>query len=449
MHAACRPLSVGLPADLVDWLVLVASERRVSIDSLVANAVVSTYTPQNKETSVSESNPQPFTLSLQETADETTPFLTVDDLHAVYQRVRAENEAFAKKESVPDENFGELNLNLTDINSEMARENGDLWEAVSHDPSIATSEQKAEMERLKLRLASTDSEVAARISSEWYFAEACLEEKEALPNDLENEEYQAGEILDLVEDGELEEALKWANNLEHWDDFAIVIQAMKVQNALLDDEDWFGGEVIPEDGTNDYTLKVKPIGPHWWQWTVECEPNRRNDKAPQARKGIARSFSDAKACAVGAYLDMDYPQLRQILQDPTLTKAWEEAKARIHAQNEAAALAQLREEAERARQIQEWADGAQLEIEQPLGPTLQEEARKHYAFGKETDPLKQKALRAFVRDYLTNFQVCRRQLCNHPLKREILELLKERVDALIRPALEAWKRTYWKPKQVA
>jgi hypothetical protein len=104
---------------------------------------------------------------------------------------------------------------------------------------------------------------------------------------------------------------------------------------------------------------------------------------------------------------------------------------------------------EQERKLAEWVGTVEITVTKPLPENLLHEARKHFQFGKEPDILKQGALRAYVREHLTNYgdllwagHVTISQLRasdQRTLSRTVRQALKTRVDVLATEAIREWK----------
>jgi hypothetical protein len=91
------------------------------------------------------------------------------------------------------------------------------------------------------------------------------------------------------------------------------------------------------------------------------------------------------------------------------------------------------------RKAEEWVNGLEITVAQPFPPTLLEDARKAYKFKGHADPLKEKALVAHVRHSLTNYMKLVRQLPAQVFGVHPHNLLRNRVNAVVRRALAEWK----------
>jgi hypothetical protein len=93
------------------------------------------------------------------------------------------------------------------------------------------------------------------------------------------------------------------------------------------------------------------------------------------------------------------------------------------------------------RKADEWVNGLEITVAQPFPPTLLEDAQKSFKFKGHADPLKEKGLVAHVRNTLTNFKKLVRQLPAEVYGVRPYDLLRKRVDAVVRRALAEWKET--------
>jgi hypothetical protein len=120
----------------------------------------------------------------------------------------------------------------------------------------------------------------------------------------------------------------------------------------------------------------------------------------------------------------------------------EKARASRARRSAAMKAVQDRKRAERFEQATGWARSVEIALQRPLPATLLDDARQCYRFSSHVDPLEGKAVRAYVRHRLTNYDSLRWGLRRHEFGEEVYRLLRERVDAVVEAALTEWKEAH-------
>ena len=101
-----------------------------------------------------------------------------------------------------------------------------------------------------------------------------------------------------------------------------------------------------------------------------------------------------------------------------------------------------RRRVEERRRTLDWAANVPIEVYEPLPTGMLEVARFKRPFAANTELIEQKALHAFVRHDLTNYDHLRYQLRDRPGSTEAYHLIRQRTDTAVLTALRLWQAGY-------
>lgn len=106
------------------------------------------------------------------------------------------------------------------------------------------------------------------------------------------------------------------------------------------------------------------------------------------------------------------------------------------------AAAKERADAKRAEKLQQgmdWVMNVPITVA-AVPETVIDDAKRRFRFRKGVDdPLAQKALHAYVRHELSNYDMLRQEIRERPFPEQLHGALRERVDTVVKDALVEWK----------
>ena len=119
----------------------------------------------------------------------------------------------------------------------------------------------------------------------------------------------------------------------------------------------------------------------------------------------------------------------------------EQAKTDRASQKVAAFRQEEKRRAEARQKAVEWSDSVKIEAKTPLPDTLLEDAQKQYKFRGWENPLKERALRAYVRHEFTNYDSLIRGLKRCEFGGLMYKRVRNRIDEAVIGALTDWAAT--------